>query len=106
MLYPLSYGGFIGGSRRPLQKQSSWSLPLSLALLVSGYAAIYKTMGGCQGGESFRPHDYSKLEATLSVCERLRPRQESNLRSRLRRPMLYPLSYEGGYKKSDMLILN
>ncbi len=24
-----------------------------------------------------------------------RPRQDSNLRSRLRRPMLYPLSYEG-----------
>jgi hypothetical protein len=26
----------------------------------------------------------------------LRPRQDSNLRTRLRRPMLYPLSYEGG----------
>src|SRR5262245_51713598 len=25
-----------------------------------------------------------------------RPRQDSNLRTRLRRPMLYPLSYEGG----------
>ncbi len=25
----------------------------------------------------------------------VRPRQESNLRSRLRRPVLYPLSYEG-----------
>ena len=25
----------------------------------------------------------------------LRPRQDSNLRTRLRRPMLYPLSYEG-----------
>ena len=24
-----------------------------------------------------------------------RPRQDSNLRTRLRRPMLYPLSYEG-----------
>ena len=24
------------------------------------------------------------------------PRQDSNLRTRLRRPMLYPLSYEGG----------
>ena len=27
---------------------------------------------------------------------RERPRQDSNLRTRLRRPMLYPLSYEGG----------
>jgi arginyl-tRNA synthetase len=27
---------------------------------------------------------------------RLRPRQDSNLRTRLRRPALYPLSYEGG----------
>ena len=27
--------------------------------------------------------------------DELRPRQDSNLRSRLRRPMLYPLSYEG-----------
>ena len=26
----------------------------------------------------------------------VRPRQDSNLRTRLRRPMLYPLSYEGG----------
>ncbi len=25
----------------------------------------------------------------------MRPRQDSNLRTRLRRPMLYPLSYEG-----------
>ena len=28
--------------------------------------------------------------------ENARPRQDSNLRTRLRRPMLYPLSYEGG----------
>ena len=28
-----------------------------------------------------------------SIC--WRPRQDSNLRTRLRRPMLYPLSYEG-----------
>ena len=26
---------------------------------------------------------------------KLRPRQESNLRTRFRKPMLYPLSYEG-----------
>ncbi len=29
-----------------------------------------------------------------SSCEE-RPREDSNLRSRLRKPMLYPLSYEG-----------
>ena len=28
-----------------------------------------------------------------------RPRQDSNLRTRLRRPLLYPLSYEGGGQK-------
>ena len=30
----------------------------------------------------------------------VRPRQDSNLRTRLRRPMLYPLSYEGGRHSS------
>jgi hypothetical protein len=30
----------------------------------------------------------------------VRPRQDSNLRTRLRRPMLYPLSYEGGDRTS------
>ncbi len=29
-----------------------------------------------------------------------RPRQDSNLRTRLRRPMLYPLSYEGGEREA------
>ena len=29
-----------------------------------------------------------------------RPRQDSNLRTRLRRPVLYPLSYEGGNRPS------
>jgi hypothetical protein len=29
------------------------------------------------------------------------PRQDSNLRTRLRRPALYPLSYEGGLGKSS-----
>jgi hypothetical protein len=31
----------------------------------------------------------------LGPREILRPRQDSNLRHRLRRPVLYPLSYEG-----------
>ena len=30
-----------------------------------------------------------------------RPRQDSNLRTRLRRPMLYPLSYEGEGRTLD-----
>src|SRR5215216_4777803 len=30
-----------------------------------------------------------------------RPRQDSNLRTRLRRPLLYPLSYEGGLRKDS-----
>ena len=33
--------------------------------------------------------------ALATVSNFWRPRQDSNLRSRLRRPMLYPLSYEG-----------
>ena len=33
------------------------------------------------------------LEGDVVIGER--PRQDSNLRTRLRRPMLYPLSYEG-----------
>ncbi len=30
-----------------------------------------------------------------------RPRQDSNLRTRLRRPMLYPLSYGGSGREKD-----
>jgi hypothetical protein len=33
--------------------------------------------------------------AMLRVVQDLRPRQDSNLRTWLRRPLLYPLSYEG-----------
>ena len=36
----------------------------------------------------------SGLRESRSIAKR--PRQDSNLRTRLRRPMLYPLSYEGG----------
>ena len=45
-----------------------------------------------------------ELEVTLTAAPEprrkmlrsgLRPRQDSNLRTRLRRPVLYPLSYEG-----------
>src|SRR6185437_15618430 len=34
------------------------------------------------------------------IWQRPRPRQDSNLRTRLRRPMLYPLSYEGRFDPS------
>ena len=34
------------------------------------------------------------IESELPFAER--PRQDSNLRTRVRNPMLYPLSYEGG----------
>ena len=39
-----------------------------------------------------QPLELGLVRATICV----RPRQDSNLRTRLRRPMLYPLSYEGG----------
>ena len=31
-----------------------------------------------------------------------RPQQDSNLRTRLRRPVLYPLSYEGRHVKANL----
>ena len=34
-----------------------------------------------------------------NYCDYLRPQQDSNLRTRLRRPLLYPLSY-GGWRNS------
>ena len=40
-----------------------------------------------------------KLRVTWRGCPVTKcPRQDSNLRSRFRKPMLYPLSYEGRYK--------
>ena len=39
---------------------------------------------------------FSSSSCLLAAKNRLCPRQDSNLRTRLRRPMLYPLSYEGG----------
>ena len=39
---------------------------------------------------------WSEMGETRRVREKIQcPRQESNLRTWLRRPMLYPLSYEG-----------
>jgi hypothetical protein len=37
---------------------------------------------------------------TISAAQQKRPQQDSNLRTRLRRPMLYPLSY-GGYATQE-----
>jgi hypothetical protein len=33
----------------------------------------------------------------VRMCPLWRPQQDSNLRTRLRRPLLYPLSYGGGH---------
>ena len=48
--------------------------------------------------EGRRPHDH-RQDRLMPAGHRAfgkRPREDSNLRTRLRRPMLYPLSYEGG----------
>ena len=41
------------------------------------------------------------MDAESGETSRVCPRQDSNLRTRLRRPALYPLSYEGGLGKSS-----
>jgi hypothetical protein len=41
------------------------------------------------------PRAPSGADPKVRVLTRWRPRQDSNLRTRLRRPVLYPLSYEG-----------
>ena len=51
-------------------------------------------------GEWGQPRSRSEKAVTwasslVTACQVGRPRQDSNLRTRLRRPMLYPLSYEG-----------
>ena len=46
--------------------------------------------GGQRRGRKHQVKDL--LSGVFAAC----PRQDSNLRTRLRRPMLYPLSYEGG----------
>ncbi len=43
------------------------------------------------GGETTRPAHRGGAPPSCGGC----PRQDSNLRTRLRRPMLYPLSYGG-----------
>ncbi len=47
-------------------------------------------------GPSARPEWNHRTEAT---DRKRRPRQDSNLRHRLRRPVLYPLSYGGGWRR-------
>ncbi len=46
-------------------------------------------------GRDERERKFRLSEGTLTSNHGRRPRQDSNLRTRLRRPMLYPLSYEG-----------
>ena len=50
---------------------------------------------------------YSNDSADTKICrndDKWCPRQESNLRHRLRRPVLYPLSYEGvGSEPTDLV---
>ena len=46
-----------------------------------------------------KPLEINEIPTNLNVCNEC-PRQDSNLRTRLRRPMLYPLSYEGGQRES------
>jgi hypothetical protein len=43
----------------------------------------------------------TRVLAQFTTHVRQRPRQDSNLRTRLRRPMLYPLSYEGGRRQGS-----
>ena len=47
------------------------------------------------------PDDENSAFGLHKPCFQGCPRQDSNLRTRLRRPMLYPLSYEGGMTHSD-----
>ena len=46
-----------------------------------------------------RQQEFSPSERTVTRKYVWRPRQDSNLRTRLRRPMLYPLSYEGSLER-------
>ena len=41
-------------------------------------------------------------DAAAAAMVLWRPRQDSNLRTWLRRPLLYPLSYEGGARRTGI----
>jgi hypothetical protein len=43
---------------------------------------------------------HALVRATFPPC----PREDSNLRTRLRRPVLYPLSYEGGTSQITIVV--
>ena len=71
--------GALEGTRTPnLLIRSQMLYPLSYERMFSG--SQYSAPASCRGG-----------------C----PQQDSNLRSRLRRPLLSPLSYEGYATKKD-----
>jgi hypothetical protein len=42
----------------------------------------------------------------ITISLKVRPRQESNLRPRLRRAVLYPLSYGGSWGSSDEKVIS
>jgi hypothetical protein len=52
-------------------------------------------MGVTDGFWRYNDKALTRVFALVRASIRWRPRQDSNLRTRLRRPMLYPLSYEG-----------
>lgn len=56
----------------------------------------------CQKEDPIQKEDQVPTEETIQgrgrgSTKQWCPRQESNLRTRIRNPMLYPLSYGGGY---------
>jgi hypothetical protein len=53
------------------------------------------------GGKIGHPASTWQAGGLLPQVRKGRPRQDSNLRTRLRRPMLYPLSYGGSGREKD-----
>ena len=51
---------------------------------------------GCPYDAALKVRAVEEPTAETGWSSDRRPRQDSNLRTRLRRPVLYPLSYEGG----------
>ena len=71
-----------GRGSLPLSSQSRWQLGCSVGYWRSTVA-------------SSMTRSFPLVNTKIPAC----PRQDSNLRTRLRRPMLYPLSYEGGERR-------
>jgi hypothetical protein len=60
---------------------------------------------GAQGNDLAEKSQVRELRPGRDLLDHVfvsgRPRQDSNLRTRLRRPMLYPLSYGGSGREKD-----